>query len=87
MNRQPQAFLRALHQLPHLHTTTTLQVSEGGGGTDIDPACSTGIPCSGLNVMDTRLTPGAYWGVNDAAALSESILHAVVRRCAPRDTS
>jgi carboxypeptidase Q len=34
-------------------------VSAGGGGEDIDPSCSTGIPCSGLNVLDPRLSQGA----------------------------
>jgi carboxypeptidase Q len=32
-------------------------VTEGGDGTDIEPTCATGVPCSGLNVLDPRLTP------------------------------
>jgi carboxypeptidase Q len=31
-------------------------VTDGGGGTDIDPSCATGVPCIGLNVLDPRLT-------------------------------
>ena len=31
-------------------------VSSGGGGTDVDPTCAQGVVCSGLNVLDPRLT-------------------------------
>ena len=34
-------------------------VSVGGGGTDIDPSCQTGVVCAGFNVLDPRLTPDA----------------------------
>ena len=33
-------------------------VTDGGEGADIEPICSTGIPCSGLNVLDPRLSTG-----------------------------
>ena len=33
-------------------------VSDGGGGADIEPMCSVGIVCSGLNVLDPRLSTG-----------------------------
>lgn len=52
-------------------------VTPGGGGTDIDASCKTGVPCVGLNVLDARLSPGANnpctagnggaWGVPVAA--------------------
>jgi carboxypeptidase Q len=35
-------------------------VSDGGGGTDIDPTCSTGVPCGGLLVLDPRISPTIY---------------------------
>ena len=41
-----------------LSSIGTGNVSAGGGGTDIDPSCQTGVPCIGLNVIDPRLTPG-----------------------------
>jgi len=31
-------------------------VSAGGGGTDVGPTCALGVVCSGLNVLDPRLT-------------------------------
>jgi carboxypeptidase Q len=31
-------------------------VSEGGGGTDVEPSCDTGVVCMGTNVLDPRLT-------------------------------
>lgn len=44
------------------------KVTAGGGGTDIDPICQTGIVCAGVNVLDPRLADGATNNpcINDA---------------------
>ena len=34
------------------------QIISGGGGADIEPSCSTGLVCGGLNTLDPRLSNG-----------------------------
>jgi hypothetical protein len=43
---------------PLVHSIGGDIVTSGGGGSDIDPSCQTGIVCAGWNVLDPRLSPG-----------------------------
>jgi carboxypeptidase Q len=44
---------------PLVHSIGGDIVTSGGGGSDIDPSCQTGIVCAGWNVLDPRLSSGS----------------------------
>ena len=52
------AQLKALS--PLLDSVGGGSVTSGGGGTDIDPICETGIVCAGWNVLDPRLSDSLF---------------------------
>jgi carboxypeptidase Q len=43
---------------PLVHSIGGDIITSGGGGSDIDPSCETGIVCAGWNVLDLRLSSG-----------------------------